>query len=189
MRIVVGRYDTYEEPSLSQQRSDTSGAGVTSIIQGIIRKDSGQHHHQLSIAIMRSTNSIGMASCTVFALTVRTAQCFLPAYGHFSRRPPAPSNPMKSSKPNELFDSPGWEAIKRELDQVPVFSIANVEGQPIKYRLQKSEASFDVPLFYTHVSDALAELEKAKEITPLHGMDIIPYPLGGIFEMWARDTA
>lgn len=130
-----------------------------------------------------------MASCTVFGLTARTAQSFLPAIGDLSRRPPLTSNPMQSSKPNELFDSPGWEAIKRELDQVPVFSIANAEGQPIKYRIEKSDALFDVPLFYTHVSDALAELEKAKENTPLSGMDISPYPLGGIFEMWARDTA
>jgi len=140
-----------------------------------------------------------MASCISFALTVGTAQCFLPARGplvrprhHPSSYTTSHSSPVQSSKtPNELFDSPGWDAIKRELDQIPVFSIANAEGQPIKYRIEKTgdASSFEVPLFYTHVSDALAELEKAKENTPLPGMDINPYPLGGIFEMWARDTA
>ncbi len=138
---------------------------------------------------MRAATSIGIASCTVYVLPI--AQCFFPAIGHLTRSPPsyATTPPMQSSKPNELFESPGWEAIKRELDQVPVFSIANAEGQPIKYRIEKSDASFDVPLFYTHVSDALTELEKTKENTSLSGMDISPYPLGGIFEMWARDTA
>ena len=52
---------------------------------------------------------------------------------------PLPPSPLLqlSSKPNELFDSAGWESIKLELDQVPVFSVANAEGQPIKYRIEK----------------------------------------------------
>ena len=33
------------------------------------------------------------------------------------------------------------------------------------------------------------ESVKAKENTPLPGMDINPYPLGDIFEMWAKDSA
>ena len=92
--------------------------------------------------------------------------------------------------PNELFDTPGWESIKAELDQVPIFAVANEQGQPIKYKIEKKDQqSFEVPLFYTHIDDALVELEKAKENTPMPGMDINPYPLGGIFEMWAKDTA
>ena len=118
-------------------------------------------HHQPSPAIMRAATSIGMASCISFALTVGTAQCFLPAGGPLARRRPSSATShslvQSSKKPNELFDSPGWDAIRRELDQVPVFSIANAEGQPIKYRIEKNDAdaSFEVPLFYTHVSDAL----------------------------------
>jgi len=98
---------------------------------------------------------------------------------------------MQSSiQPNELFDSPGWGAIEQELDQVPVFAVANADGQPIKYRIERKDDSFDIPFFYTHVEDALQELEKAKENSPtLKGMDINPYPLGGIFRMWATDAA
>ena len=95
-----------------------------------------------------------------------------------------------SKQPNELFDSPGWAKIKEELDQVPVFSIANGDGLPIKYTINKDDTSFEIPLFYTHVSDALLELEKAMENKPLQtGMDISPYPLGDIFELWANDAA
>ena len=95
----------------------------------------------------------------------------------------------KSISPNELFDSPGWGSIKAELDQVPIFAVANEKGHPIKYSIEKKDEKFEVPLFFTHVSDALAELDKAKENTPLPGMDINPYPLGDIFEMWAKDSA
>lgn len=49
--------------------------------------------------------------------------------------------------------------------------------------------SFEVPLFYTHVDDALEELGKARENKNVPGMDINPYPLGEIFQMWATDKA
>eukprot|EP00571_Detonula_confervacea_P016617 CAMPEP_0172310584 /NCGR_PEP_ID=MMETSP1058-20130122/11881_1 /TAXON_ID=83371 /ORGANISM="Detonula confervacea, Strain CCMP 353" /LENGTH=253 /DNA_ID=CAMNT_0013023433 /DNA_START=106 /DNA_END=867 /DNA_ORIENTATION=+ len=139
---------------------------------------------------MRASTLSGVVPCTLFALTIGAVQSFLSAPGPLARHQPSSTSLMESSKPNELFDSPGWEAIRQELDQVPVFAVASAEGQPVKYRIEKKdEESFEVPLFYTHISDALVELEKAKENTPLPGMDINPYPLGGIFEMWANDSA
>ncbi len=83
---------------------------------------------------------------------------------------------LKSS--NELFDSPNWGAIREELDQVPIFAVANADGQPLKYSVQLAKKTddgkdtFEVPLFYTHVEDALKELESAKENSPLPGMDM-----------------
>lgn len=79
---------------------------------------------------------------------------------------------------NELFDSPGWAAIRDELDQVPIFAVANAEGQPLKYSVELAKKNddgkdmFEVPLFYTHVEDALKELENAKKNTPMPGMDM-----------------
>lgn len=81
---------------------------------------------------------------------------------------------------NELFDSPGWEAIREELDQVPIFAVANAEGQPLKYSIETSKKKdddgdnnkFEVPLFYTHVEDALKELDNARKSNPLPGMDM-----------------
>eukprot|EP00585_Thalassiosira_rotula_P007449 CAMPEP_0196142442 /NCGR_PEP_ID=MMETSP0910-20130528/11610_1 /TAXON_ID=49265 /ORGANISM="Thalassiosira rotula, Strain GSO102" /LENGTH=254 /DNA_ID=CAMNT_0041403749 /DNA_START=120 /DNA_END=884 /DNA_ORIENTATION=+ len=138
-----------------------------------------------------STLSIGVTSWAVFALVIGSAQSFTsvnPPLATYYQ--PASSKLHQSSKPNELFDSPSWEAIEQELDQVPVFAVANAEGMPIKYSIEKKDSpAFEVPLFYTHVEDALQELEKAKKSTPLPGMDINPYPLGGIFRMWAEDSA
>lgn len=131
---------------------------------------------------------------SLLAVVIGSAQSFSSHHVPLARiHNPAPTSTTQlqaSSKPkNELFDSPGWPAIEKELDQVPIFAVANEEGQPIKYKIDKGETSFEIPLFYTHVGDALNELEKAKETNPLPGMDINPYPLGGIFKMWATDSA
>lgn len=126
-------------------------------------------------------------------MVIGTAESFLLIKGPIAvrRQPPASqTQSWMTMRPNELFNSTGWGAIERELDQVPIFSVANAEGQPLKYRIEKGGSSFEVPVFYTHVEDALQELEKAKENTPtLKGLDINPYPLGGIFRMWAEDAA
>ena len=134
--------------------------------------------------------SMARTSC-LFTLVMGTARSFLSIQGSVSARHQLQSSLVQSSMtPNELFDSPGWGAIERELDEVPIFSVANAEGEPLKYRIEKKDDAFEVPVFYTHVEDALRELDKAKENTPsLKGIDINPYPLGGIFRMWAEDTA
>lgn len=95
-----------------------------------------------------------------------------------------------SQNPNDIFETQGWRvSIKKELDQVPVFAVANEEGRPIKNTMESRGTSFKVPVFYTHVEDAMKELDKAKEINPQPGMDINPYPLGDIFKMWATNEA
>ena len=34
---------------------------------------------------------------------------------------------------NELFASAGWPVIKKDLDECPVFTVANKKGQPLQY--------------------------------------------------------
>ena len=144
-----------------------------------------------------------MVASSINAGIITAAACCVGSVQSFMHMPSPMHNKQSYSKttssllqqsstptPNELFDTPGWESIKAELDQVPIFAVANEQGQPIKYKIEKKDQqSFEVPLFYTHIDDALVELEKAMENTPMPGMDINPYPLGGIFEMWAKDTA
>jgi len=142
-------------------------------------------------ATMRaSTLNTGMALCILFGLMIDTAQSFSSQFPPARYQSSSKSMVLKSSAPNEMFDSPGWGAIEKELDQVPIFAVANSEGQPLKYSIERKDGdALEMPLFYTHVEDAMAELEKAKENAPLPGMDINPYPLGGIFKMWATDAA
>lgn len=122
--------------------------------------------------IMRGVSAFTL-SCGLMASPL--AHAFLSA-----TKPPqstSSTTTLKSTK-NELFDSPGWEAIREELDQVPIFAVANAEGQPLKYSIQLAKKNddgddtFEVPLFYTHVEDALKELKTAQKNTPLPGMDM-----------------
>ena len=86
----------------------------------------------------------------------------------------------------ELFKSKGWENIKKELDYVPTFCVANKEGQPIQYEIN------DVPLavFYTDVQEAKIELEEARNgLSEIDGLDLIPFPMGTAFQLWGEDKA
>jgi hypothetical protein len=95
------------------------------------------------------------------------------------------------STANELFESEGWVPIKKDIDQIPIFCVANKEGKPIAYSITINKDTFQVPFFYCDVEDAQKELKKAKEANKdlSDGMDLIPFPLGVAFEMWSKDQA
>ena len=81
--------------------------------------------------------SITAASCAAVALLAGPARSFAPPSPRrpLAQRPsPSATSVHATAKPIELFDSAGWDAIKAELDQVPIFAVANEQGQPIKYR-------------------------------------------------------
>ena len=110
--------------------------------------------------------------------------------------PPLLSTTVRSAEPAaagssaDLFKSEGWKPIEQDLDQLPVFTCANKEGKPLPYTIDTNDKkSFTVPFFYCDVDDAREELRKAQENTGLEGLDLIPYPLGKAFQMWASDEA
>ena len=82
---------------------------------------------------------------------------------------------------NELFSSDGWESICADLDQLPIFTVANEQGQPIAYEVVRKGESLRVPYFYVDIGDALNALKSARETIQLPGMDLIPFPLGQAF--------
>jgi len=115
------------------------------------------------------------------------------------------AKPDQPASAQELFKSEGWAPIKKDLDSVPIFCVANKEGKPIVYSVtvKKREegtngddaqpSTFQIPFFYTDVEDAKAELKKAKDEsddkTMPDELDLIPFPLGVAFEMWTKDQA
>jgi|UniRef100_A0A7S2XN35 hypothetical protein len=91
---------------------------------------------------------------------------------------------------DSLFQSDGWKNIQNDLDRVPIFCCANEQGHPLAYSIDMGDGkAFTVPFFYCDVDDALEELRKAKENTKLEQLDLIPFPLGKAFQMWAKDQA
>ena len=86
----------------------------------------------------------------------------------------------------ELLASPEqWDPIKNSLNAVPAFACANAEGQPLQYSVADKPLAF----FFLDINAAKKELEKAKEETKLDGLNLVPFPLGEVFEMGAKQMA
>jgi len=101
--------------------------------------------------------------------------------------PPLQATPEGSNQERRerLFGSEGWPAIKEDMNTVPVFCCANGEGQPLKYQVQDYQVAF----FFCDVEAAKVELVKAKKETSIAGLDIVPYPLGEVFQMASENQA
>ena len=100
-----------------------------------------------------------------------------------------PSSSSSSSTPHALFDSEGWKPIEEDLDHVPVFTVATAEGNPLAYELNVKGKSYTVPCFYCDVDAAVQELESSRQNVQLEGIDLMPFPLGKAFQLWAKDQA
>jgi hypothetical protein len=90
---------------------------------------------------------------------------------------------------DNLFAREAWKPIQKDLDQVPVFTVATAEGNPMAYEVHVKGKSYTVPFFYCDVDAAFQELQASRNNTELEGIDLIPFPLGKAFELWAKDQA
>jgi hypothetical protein len=104
---------------------------------------------------------------------------------------PADSSADPSADPSaDLFQSEGWKFIEEDLNKLPIFTVGNPDGKPLAYTVEtKDNKSYTAPFFYVDVDDALEELQKAKDSTGLEGLDLVPYPMGQAFQLWATDKA
>ena len=92
-----------------------------------------------------------------------------------------PQNIEKSG----LFASEGWGPIKKELNVLPVFACANEKGNPLQYNLKGQLVAF----FFCDIEAAKVELSKASAETKIVGLDLVPFPLGDVYEMAAQGKA
>ena len=82
---------------------------------------------------------------------------------------------VPSPKPAaSITDSPGWPPLQSMLDALPVFAVANEEGQPVQYTLDGQAKA----LFYADVSEAAAT---AKDQFPELKCDLLPIGLGAAY--------
>jgi hypothetical protein len=83
---------------------------------------------------------------------------------------PASANP---------FESAGWPQLQGELDKLPVFTVANGEGQPLQYQV----GDRPLAIFYADVDAAKKELSAATSQLGEGNCDIIPVGLGNAFKL------
>jgi hypothetical protein len=96
---------------------------------------------------------------------------------------------MQSS--NDLFSSDAWQAIKKDLDQVPIFTPATAEGHPLAYKIKNAKGTFEVPTFYCDLDAATKELADVRGgmESGADSIDLIPFPLGQAFQLWSKSEA
>lgn len=86
----------------------------------------------------------------------------------------------------DLLDTPSlWDPIKNDLNAVPAFACANDQGQPLQYDIGTGPLAF----FFLDINAAKDELRKAQKETAMEGLTLVPFPLGEVFEMGAKQMA
>jgi hypothetical protein len=92
---------------------------------------------------------------------------------------------------DDLFSSDTWQPIKKDLDKVPIFTVATPEGHPLLYKIENSKGTFEVPTFYCDIDAASKELTDIRNGMETGGdaIDLIPFPLGQAFQLWSKSEA
>ena len=97
--------------------------------------------------------------------------------------PRAPPPRLGAGK--EIFDDPGWTVLATELDQLPAFSVANPEGQPLQYELEGAA----IAMFFADLDAAKGELAEARKQYPDMSLDIIPVGIGSAYKLACEGKA
>jgi len=93
---------------------------------------------------------------------------------------------IRLSAAADLLSGPGWQALKTELDRLPVFTVANERGQPLEFEIDGRDKQ---AVFYADVRAAQIELAKAQDAFPDLGCDLIPVGLGSAYALSCEGKA
>jgi hypothetical protein len=89
----------------------------------------------------------------------------------------------------DFFAAEGWQPIKKDLNELPIFTVATKEGNPLAYEIENNGKTVSVPCFFCDIEDAKKELENTKQNSDMEGVDLVPFPLGEAFQLWVKDEA
>ena len=87
------------------------------------------------------------------------------------RRSPAPHA-------SSICDAEGWPALQAELDQLPVFLLANPQGEPLQHNGPNGEPTI---VFFADLFRAEAELANTNRLYPDLGLELLPCGMGDAF--------
>ena len=97
---------------------------------------------------------------------------------------PLVTNVKRITSPLRLVADPcngkTWPQLQEVLDKLPVFTVANSDGQPQTYDVGEQK---NIAIFYADVEVAKQEYAKAQDQFPGLGYDIIPVGLGSAYKL------
>lgn len=84
------------------------------------------------------------------------------------------------------FEGKAWAVLSSQLDGLPVFTVADIEGRPLQYEVDGQSKA----MFYADVDAAKMELEQARTKFPeMDGLDLIPVGVGSAYKLSYEDKA
>jgi len=78
-----------------------------------------------------------------------------------------------------------WPALAKQLDRLPVFTVANAAGQPLEYQIDGEPTA----MFYADVEAAKEELATARKSFPELDCDLIPAGVGSVYKLTCERKA
>ena len=88
-------------------------------------------------------------------------------------------SPPRLSAAGGIFDHAEWPQLQGELDGIPVFTVANEDGQPLQYQV----GGQSLAIFYADVEAAKKQLADAQGQFPDLNYDMIPVGLGSAYRL------
>lgn len=85
----------------------------------------------------------------------------------------------------QVFESDLWPALVKQLDRLPVFTVANAAGQPLEYQIDGEPTA----MFYADVEAAKEELATARKSFPELDCDLIPAGVGSVYKLTCERKA
>ena len=79
----------------------------------------------------------------------------------------------------------GWPQLQGMLDELPVFTLANEEGQPLQFKIGEKSLA----IFYADVEAAKTQLANAQKQSPDITCDLMPVGLGSAFKLSCESKA
>ena len=88
---------------------------------------------------------------------------------------------VRSRRPHaSICDASGWPALQAELNELPVFVLANAKGELLQHNAGAGKEP--TTIFFADLFRAEAELANANRLYPDLGLDLLPIGLGDAFE-------
>ena len=107
----------------------------------------------------------------------------LPSIYTASRTPP----PLCCTASSSICSAASWPSLQEELDELPVFVLANSAGEPLQH--QQTPDAPPMMVCFADLFRAEAELANANRLYPDAGLELLPVGLGDAYKRMEEGSA